>query len=314
MQIHALNWLSPTTPEDQMSDYTSRFYHKGETIFHEGFGGDSAFLVKSGQVGISRKVGDDSVPLAEFGPGEIFGEMAILLPGPRTATATMIEGGDLIHLPKDRFLEQLEQVPPIIRNTFYSLMNRLSATTDRLRPGRDHSLFVSVCRLLDQILDGLSGDKTKSLPYKDALRQIKDILLVSTSEIEEVFFQLQKLGLVICHKDGAPAKSFVFTQTEGFLGACERYYQMYGDHLKAERDQDQTLDFADLPARAGFDPERLLQLAAKGQLPQGILRFSRQGLAHWAKEFPEVARDARIVREDAAEAAETPEPVETAEA
>ncbi|MBC7545418.1 MAG: cyclic nucleotide-binding domain-containing protein, partial [Candidatus Sericytochromatia bacterium] len=67
-----------------MQDYTSRFYYKGEVIFHEGVGGDIAFLIKTGRVGISRDIGDETIPLAEFGPGEIFGEMAILTTGART--------------------------------------------------------------------------------------------------------------------------------------------------------------------------------------------------------------------------------------
>jgi CRP-like cAMP-binding protein len=277
-----------------MQDYTSRFYYKGETIFHEGVGGDTAFLVKSGRVGINRQLGDDSVPLSEFGPGEIFGEMAILLAGPRTATATMIEAGDLILLPKDRFLEQLDAAPPMVRTMFYSLMHRLAATTERLRPGRENSLFLSVCRLLDRMLDHLLNQRAKALPYKEALRQVKDILLVSTHEIEEVFFKLQEMGLVNCHKDGVPSRSFVFLQTDGFLGACERHHNQYSDHMQGPAEHDETFDLAELPSRTGFDPDRLLTLAASGQLPQGIFRASRNALVHWAKNAPDIAREARI--------------------
>lgn len=293
-----------------MSEYSTRFYYKGETIFHEGVGGDTAFLVKTGRVGISRQMGDDAVPLSEFGPGEIFGEMAILLAGPRTATATMIEAGDLILLPKDRFLEQLDMAPPMVRTMFYSLMHRLAATTERLRPGRQDSVFLSVCRLLDRILDRLMLQRAKALPYKDALRQVKDILLVSANEIEEVFFKLQDLGLVNCHKDGVPSRSFVFAQTDGFLAACERHYHQYTDHMHDSVAHDETYDLADLAAKTGFDPERLLDLAAGGRLPHGIFRASRKALAAWAKNAPDLARDARSADAAADGATDAGEPAE----
>jgi CRP-like cAMP-binding protein len=285
-------------PEDQMQDYTNRFYYKGETIFNEGVGGDTAFLVKSGRVGISRQLGDEDVPLSEFGPGEIFGEMAILLSGPRTATAMMIEAGDLILLPKERFLEQLDQAPTMVRTMFYSLMHRLAATTERLRPGREHSLFLSVCRLLDRQLDRLQLQRGKALPYKEALRQVKDITLVSSHEIEEVFFKLQELGLVNCHKDGVPSRSFVFTQVDGFLAACERHFHQYSDHLADAGTHDEAIDLIDLQARTGYDPDRLLQLVAGAQMPQGVFKVSRKALKHWVANAPAIASDARVGGQD----------------
>ena len=277
-----------------MSDYTSRFYYKGEVIFNEGVGGDTAFLVKTGRVGISRQVGDESIHLADFGPGEIFGEMAILTQAPRTATATMIDGGDLIMLPKDRFLEQLDQSPPMVATMFMSLMDRLRMTTERVRPSNDRSLFLSVCRALSQELENLRQQRAKALPYRDALRQIKDILLVSAHEVEVVFFKLQDLGIISCQKDGIPSKSFVFLQPEGFLAACERYYNQYADHMADSAGRDESLDMIDVAAKTGFDPDRLLRMAADGAIPAGILRVSRQGLTHWAKAAPDIARDARI--------------------
>jgi hypothetical protein len=153
--------------------------------------------------------------------------------------------------------------------------------------------------LLDRILDRLRAQRAKALPYKDVLRQVKDILLVSTHQIEEVFFKLQELGLVNCHKDGLTSRSFVFIQTDGFLAACERHHLQYSDHLDAAADHDESLDLADLP---GFDPDRLLQLGAKGQAPQGLFRVSRKALSHWAQHAPHVAREARTETPDEAPA------------
>ncbi|MBC7542520.1 MAG: Crp/Fnr family transcriptional regulator [Candidatus Sericytochromatia bacterium] len=243
--------------------------------------------------------------------GEIFGEMAILTTGARTATATMIDGGDLILLPKDRFLEQLGQCPPMVHTMFFSLMERLRMTTERVRPSNDRSLFLSVCRALAQELETLRLQRAKAAPYRDMLRKIKDIMLVSAHEIEAVFFKLQDLGLVACHKDGIPSKTFVFTQPDGFLAGCERHYQQYADHMEEAPGDDEVLDLVDLAGKTGFDVDKLLRLAADGAMPSGVLRVSRRALANWAKVAPDTAGDARLA--PSGPPAPVDEPVDTAE-
>lgn len=65
-----------------------RAYEAGEVIFSQGDPGDGFFYVEDGEVEISARVGDDDYRVfARIGPGEIFGEMAVLDDGPRSATA-----------------------------------------------------------------------------------------------------------------------------------------------------------------------------------------------------------------------------------
>lgn len=65
-----------------------RAFGAGDVIFSQGDLGDGFFHVEDGEVEISAKVGDDDYRVfARVGPGEIFGEMAVLDDGPRSATA-----------------------------------------------------------------------------------------------------------------------------------------------------------------------------------------------------------------------------------
>lgn len=61
-----------------------RRFAKGETVIMEGSGGAAFFIIDSGQATVSSK----GAELATLGPGEYFGEVALIDGGPRSATVT----------------------------------------------------------------------------------------------------------------------------------------------------------------------------------------------------------------------------------
>lgn len=77
--------------DDQLFNRFGREFAKGTVLFREGESGKEMFVVQSGLVSISKRVRDVEKVLANLGPGEFFGEMAIISNKPRTATATVAE-------------------------------------------------------------------------------------------------------------------------------------------------------------------------------------------------------------------------------
>jgi NADH dehydrogenase len=73
-------------------------YEPGETIFNEGDAGDSLFMVLSGRVEILKRFGPQARVVRTLGPGEYFGEMALLGRHPRSATARALTALDLLVL------------------------------------------------------------------------------------------------------------------------------------------------------------------------------------------------------------------------
>jgi hypothetical protein len=67
-----------------------RPFKKGETVIMEGSGGAAFFLIDSGEATVSSK----GVHLATLGPGDYFGEIALIDGGPRSAT--VIAATDLV--------------------------------------------------------------------------------------------------------------------------------------------------------------------------------------------------------------------------
>ena len=104
----------------------SRTYHIGEKIFEEGDVGDMAYLVKSGEVKIT-KMGKDDYPrtIATVTKGHILGEMALIDDEPRAATAIVLAQAEVLIITKDEFQKRLQNSDQVIGLLLQSFTNRL---------------------------------------------------------------------------------------------------------------------------------------------------------------------------------------------
>lgn len=105
-----------------------RRYPAGALLFREGDPGESLYAVARGRVRISRHIAGGEEALAILGPGEIFGEMAVLDPASsgRSADARAHEEAVLLELRRDRF-DGLERSDPEGCADLSALLCRLAA-------------------------------------------------------------------------------------------------------------------------------------------------------------------------------------------
>src|ERR687892_521061 len=75
--------------EETLFQRFGKEFPKGTVLFRDGDPGKEMFVLQSGKVAISKKVREVEKVLATLGPGEFFGEMAIISNKPRNATATV---------------------------------------------------------------------------------------------------------------------------------------------------------------------------------------------------------------------------------
>jgi serine/threonine-protein kinase len=73
------------------AEYPIREVAAGAHIIREGEDGDEVYILVSGRVQVYREIDGERVVLGELGPGEVFGEMAILTSSPRTASVVAVE-------------------------------------------------------------------------------------------------------------------------------------------------------------------------------------------------------------------------------
>jgi pyruvate,water dikinase len=108
-----------------------RRFAKGETVIMEGSGGAAFFLINSGEAAVSSK----GVQLGTLGPGNYFGEIALIDGGPRSATVTATTDLVCYGLTFWEFRPLVEQNGAIGWKLLQALAKRLRAAEEGRRPG-----------------------------------------------------------------------------------------------------------------------------------------------------------------------------------
>ncbi|MBI4861037.1 MAG: SLC26A/SulP transporter family protein [Candidatus Riflebacteria bacterium] len=92
----------------------TRRVETGEVVFSRGQAGQELYFVVSGEIDIRIPTDDHRYTrVATYGPGTMFGEIAFLEPGPRSADAVAVLPGELSVLARSAFLELSTTAPEV---------------------------------------------------------------------------------------------------------------------------------------------------------------------------------------------------------
>ena len=104
---------------------------RGEVLFHEGDEGDKLYIVTEGKVKLGRTSADGRENLLAIqGPGQMFGELSLFDPGPRSATVTAVTDVTFSSLSHEDLLRWLDGRPGVARGLLAQLAARLRHAND----------------------------------------------------------------------------------------------------------------------------------------------------------------------------------------
>src|SRR5437588_2391403 len=108
-------------------------FSPGETVFREGEYSNSCYVVSSGHASAAREhPAGRAITLARFGPGDVFGELAMLDDERRSATVQALDELDAIKIPGGVMRRLLRERPEIAVRMVVSLGQKLRQTNERL--------------------------------------------------------------------------------------------------------------------------------------------------------------------------------------
>jgi CRP/FNR family cyclic AMP-dependent transcriptional regulator len=125
--------VDPAAAESLADALESVEFPRGHVIFSEGEPGDRLYIISSGKVKVGRKAPDGRENLlAVFGPSDMFGELSIFDPGPRTSTATTVTEVRAHTMDRAALRDWINKRPEIAEQLLRVLARRLRRTNDAL--------------------------------------------------------------------------------------------------------------------------------------------------------------------------------------
>ena len=96
-------FVPPANIQALFQNFKQVNFNKGDTVIRQGEAGDYFYVVKQGEATIDRTDNDETEHLKRVGPGDSFGEDALISDTRRNATITMLTSGILMRLGKEEF-------------------------------------------------------------------------------------------------------------------------------------------------------------------------------------------------------------------
>ena len=131
-----------------------RAFDGQEVIFREGDDSDTCYVVRSGHARAIRQHSDGRmITLASFGPGDIFGELAMFDDERRSATVEALDELQTVAIPGSAMRTLLRRHPEIAVKLVIALGRRLRAANERLTRQSFQTVQSRVAAVLDQLVE-----------------------------------------------------------------------------------------------------------------------------------------------------------------
>jgi signal transduction histidine kinase len=205
----------------------------GTVICREGEEGEAIFAVVEGRVEIVKQLDDESERrLHQAGPGEFFGEMAILQEGERSATVRAAGPVTLLEIGRDPFLRVLGRSPSLS-------IRFLVRLTDRLRDADQKA--ISELRQANEEL-------TLALQRLERLDRTKsDFIRVSAHELRTPVAALLGYAQMMDESPAVRASPQLQALTDGVVGSTQRLVRVFSSILDLSRVMTEELQIRPSP-------------------------------------------------------------------
>jgi CRP/FNR family transcriptional regulator, cyclic AMP receptor protein len=145
--------LSPDELAPVASVAIPRSFPRGVRVFHEGDDSDACYVVRSGDLRVTREHSDGrAIALATLGPGDFFGELAMLDGGSRSASVETLSDAELVALPAGDMRRVIAAHGDIAAKLIVALTRRLRETNERVARQSFQTVPSRVAGVLAQLI------------------------------------------------------------------------------------------------------------------------------------------------------------------
>jgi len=242
-------------------EHLVRKHPAGTVLFREGDAGRTMYVIRSGKVNIVKRISDNEITLAVLGPGEFFGEMALLEGLPRSAGATVVDDALLIELEQNAFETLVRKNGEIAVRLMRRLSSRLREADRQIQALMSRSGAARALSLVRNIAEPPNKDGKRLLPSDLTPEALMGRVGLSGPESKRVQLTFEKSGLIV------PAGKRWALGPDQLLNDFLLYVEM--------QEQYDPLNLHQLAEMAGLNDEDAAQIARR--VMEARLADSRKG-------------------------------------
>lgn len=174
-----------------------RRFAAGVAICREGEADGTLYVVARGRVRVSTgSIDGEERYLNELGPGDLFGEIALLDGGPRSASVTAVEVCDLYCVERGAFYSLLERTPALARAVIELLCRRVRWLTELTEASAFLGIPAQLARWLSTLAGQQGGHAPRGVEVRISQQELADFLGVSRQSVNEILRGWQREGFI----------------------------------------------------------------------------------------------------------------------
>ena len=149
-----------------------RRHRKGARLFLHGDLGRDLYVIESGSVKICMTTADGKeITLAILGPGEFFGELALLDGEPRSSDAVTMEDCQLLLLERDEFIHFMEEHPSVAHRVIEVLSRRLRNNNELVQDAAFFDVAARLARVILRLAESVGHPDADGITISKRLTQ-----------------------------------------------------------------------------------------------------------------------------------------------
>ncbi|MGI8728077.1 MAG: Crp/Fnr family transcriptional regulator [Solirubrobacterales bacterium] len=195
-----------------------RAFPKGDVVFHEGDQSDACYVIRSGDVRVTRQHSDGRViTLATLGGGEIVGELAMLDGEVRSATVEALTDVELLALSAVDMRSLLKRNPDLTAKLVVALTRRVRETNERVSSQSFQTVPSRVAGVLDQLVaDGDHPQGSEGMTIRMTQADLAQMAGTSRESVSRFLAILERAGVVrvgrgrVTVTDPSRLRSYIF--------------------------------------------------------------------------------------------------------
>jgi CRP/FNR family transcriptional regulator len=174
-----------------------RSFPRGVRVFHEGDHSDACYVVRSGDLRVTREHSDGrAIALATLGPGDIFGELAMIDGGTRSASVETLSESELLGLPATDVRRVIADHGDIAAKLIVAITRRLRETNERVARQSFQTVPSRVAGVLSQLIAEEASEERPEITVRMTQADLAQLAGTSRESVSRFLATLERAGVV----------------------------------------------------------------------------------------------------------------------